>query len=43
MRTAILHDFFDEIGEAEITLLYLARGLDDTIFTTNIDLEKVKN
>jgi glycosyltransferase involved in cell wall biosynthesis len=42
MKIAIFHDYFDEIGGAEITLLYLAKGLDATIFTTNIDLEKIK-
>ena len=41
MKIAILHDYFDEIGGAELTLLYMARGLDATIFTTNIDRNKI--
>ncbi len=36
-RIAILHDYFDEIGGAEITICHMARGLKATIFTTNID------
>lgn len=42
MKIAIFHDYFDEIGGAEITLLYMARGLDATIFTTNIDRDKIR-
>ena len=41
MKIAIFHDYCDEIGGAEITLLYMARGLDATIFTTNIDRDKI--
>lgn len=41
MKIAILHDYFDEIGGAEITLLQLARGINATIFTTNINKEKI--
>ena len=37
MKIAILHDYFDEIGGAEITLCQMARGLKANIFTTNID------
>ncbi|MBR9706686.1 glycosyltransferase family 4 protein [Candidatus Pacearchaeota archaeon] len=36
MKIAILHDYFDEIGGAEITLLYLAKEINAVIFTTNI-------
>ena len=42
MKIAILHDYFDEIGGAEITLLYMARGLNAVIFTTNIDRNKIR-
>jgi len=41
MKIAIMHDYFDEIGGAEIVLLYLARGLNAVIFTTNIDYDKI--
>lgn len=41
MRIAIMHDYFDEIGGAEITLLTLARALKATIITTNIDKKKI--
>ncbi|MBL7051314.1 glycosyltransferase [Candidatus Woesearchaeota archaeon] len=41
MKIAIFHDYFDEIGGAELTMMYLARALNATIFTTNIDREKV--
>ncbi|MBC8501370.1 MAG: glycosyltransferase [DPANN group archaeon] len=41
MRLAVFHDYFDEIGGAEITLLYLAAGLNATIYTTNIDRQKI--
>jgi glycosyltransferase involved in cell wall biosynthesis len=37
MKVAILHDYFDEIGGAEIILLTLARGVGAEIITTNID------
>lgn len=39
MKIAILHDSFDEIGGAEITLLIMARALNAPIFTTNINRE----
>lgn len=42
MKIAIFHDYFDEIGGAEITLLYMARGLNAVIFTTNIDRNKIR-
>lgn len=41
MKVAILHDYFDEMGGAEITLCYMARGLKATIFTTNIDRDTI--
>ncbi len=41
MKIAILHDYFDEIGGAEITLCYMARGLNAAIFTTNIDRDTI--
>src|SRR3989338_1116506 len=43
MRIAILHDYFDEIGGAEITLCYMARGLNAAIFTTNVDRDTINN
>jgi len=42
MKIAILHDSFDVLGGAEISLLYLAKGLQATIFTTNIDFDAIK-
>ncbi len=42
MKIAIFHDYFDEIGGAEITLLYLAKGINATIFTTNISGNKIR-
>lgn len=42
MKIAIFHDYFDEIGGAELTLLYMARGINATIFTTNIDRDKIR-
>lgn len=41
MKIAIMHDYFDEIGGAEITLLILARALKAIIITTNIDEKKI--
>lgn len=41
MNIAIFHDYFDEIGGAELTMMYLARALNATIFTTNIDKYKI--
>lgn len=43
MKTAILHDSFDEFGGAELTVLILARGLDAEIITTNIDKKKIRS
>jgi glycosyltransferase involved in cell wall biosynthesis len=42
VKIAIFHDYFDEIGGAEITLLYMARGLNAAIFTTNINRNKIR-
>ncbi|MFQ5647136.1 MAG: glycosyltransferase [bacterium] len=41
-KTAIFHDYFDEIGGAEITLLVLARALNVPIITTSIDKKTVR-
>jgi len=41
MKIAIFHDYFDEIGGAELTMMHLARALDATIFTTNINIDKI--
>lgn len=42
MKLAIFHNYLDNIGGAEIVTLTLARELKADIFTTNIDLEKIK-
>jgi glycosyltransferase involved in cell wall biosynthesis len=42
MKIAILHPFFDVIGGAEVLVLTLAKELDATIYTTNIDYTKIK-
>jgi len=42
MKIAIFHNFLDNIGGAEIATLHMARGLGADIFTTNIDLGKVR-
>ena len=42
MKIAIFHSFMDNIGGAEIVTLFLSRGLDADIYTTNIDIEKIK-
>ncbi|MBW3019993.1 glycosyltransferase [Candidatus Woesearchaeota archaeon] len=42
MRFAIFHNFMDNIGGAEIVTLTLAKELNATIFTTNINYEKIK-
>ena len=42
MKIAILHNFLDNIGGAEIVGLTLARGLNADIYTTNIDKEKIE-
>jgi len=36
MKIAILHNFLDNIGGAEIVALTLARELDADVYTTNI-------
>lgn len=41
MRVAIFHNYLDNIGGAEMVTLTLARELDATIYTTNIDHEKI--
>jgi glycosyltransferase involved in cell wall biosynthesis len=42
MKIAIIHDYFDEIGGAETTLLYMARVIKAEIFTTNVDNKKIR-
>ncbi|MBR9704728.1 glycosyltransferase family 4 protein, partial [Candidatus Pacearchaeota archaeon] len=42
MKIAIFHQFMDNIGGAEYVTLILARELKADIFTTNINLEKIK-
>ena len=42
MKTAIFHNFMDNIGGAEIVGLTLARELNADFYTTNIDEEKIK-
>lgn len=41
-KIAIFHNYMDNIGGAEIVSLILARGLGADIYTTNIDIEKIK-
>jgi len=41
-KIAIFHQFLDNIGGAEILVLFLARGLNADIYTTNISNEKIK-
>ena len=41
MKVAILHDYFDDIGGAEILLMQLARNINATIFTTNINKKQI--
>lgn len=41
MRTAIFHNYMDNIGGAETVGLVLAKELDADIYTTNMDLSKV--
>jgi len=43
MKAAIFHDYFDEIGGAEITALNIAKILNAKIFTTNIDPKLIKS
>ncbi|MEY2664509.1 MAG: hypothetical protein RIT04_317 [Candidatus Parcubacteria bacterium] len=42
MKIAIFHSFMDNIGGAEIVALILARELNASIYTTNIDEEKIQ-
>ncbi|MDQ3076899.1 MAG: glycosyltransferase [bacterium] len=42
MNIAVFHNFLDNIGGAEIVTLTLARELNAYVYTTNIDLEKIK-
>jgi glycosyltransferase involved in cell wall biosynthesis len=41
MKIAILHNFMDNIGGAEIVSLTLARELDADLYTTNWDAERI--
>ena len=41
-KTVIFHDYFDEIGGAETTVLHMANALNATVYTTNIDRMKIK-
>ncbi len=41
MKVAILHDYFDEIGGAELSLLVMAQALKATIVTTNFNKKKI--
>jgi glycosyltransferase involved in cell wall biosynthesis len=41
-KIAIFHNFMDNIGGAEMVTLFLARGLNADIYTTNIDTEQIK-
>lgn len=41
MKIAIFHNFLDNIGGAEMVTLYLARGLDANIYTTNVDESQI--
>lgn len=42
MKIAIFHQFMDNIGGAELVVLALARGLDADIYTTSLDLDKIR-
>ncbi len=42
MKIAIFHNYMDNIGGAEIVTLTLAKELNATIYTTNINLEKIE-
>ncbi len=42
MKIAIFHNFLDNVGGAEIVTLTLARELNADVYTTNINLEKIK-
>ncbi len=43
MKIAVLHNFMDNIGGAEIVSLTLARELDADLYTTNFDAEKIES
>ncbi|MCR4329544.1 MAG: glycosyltransferase [Candidatus Roizmanbacteria bacterium] len=43
MKIAIFHNFLDNIGGAEKTDLLIARELGADIYTTNIDVEKIRS
>lgn len=42
MKIAVFHNYLDNIGGAEMVALFLARELGADIYTTNVDLEKIK-
>lgn len=42
MRTAVFHNFMDNIGGAEIVALTLAKELNADLYTTSVDEEKIK-
>jgi len=42
MKIAVLHNFLDNVGGAEIVTLVLARELKADVYTTNIDRDKIK-
>lgn len=42
MKIAVFHNYMDNIGGAEIVTLILARELKADLYTTNIDVEKIK-
>ena len=42
MKIAVLHNFMDNIGGAEIVTLTLVRELNADLYTTNIDEDKIK-
>src|SRR4030042_2215504 len=42
MRIAIFHNYMDNIGGAEMVTLILGRDLKADIYTTNIDMDKIK-
>ena len=43
MKIAIFHNYMDNIGGAEKVTLVLARELKADIYTTNINIEAIKN
>jgi glycosyltransferase involved in cell wall biosynthesis len=42
MKIAIFHNFMDNIGGAEIVSLHFARHFKADLYTTNVDIEKIK-